>query len=120
MMIDFQRYILPDSATIKDALIALDRNSDDILTLIIVSQEGKMVGSLTDGDVRRGLIQGKQLTDSVKDIMHTPFRFISDEKKEVSLIKEYKERGIKLLPYLSKEGKIEKVYALNKISSTSY
>jgi len=117
MIIDFQRYILPDSATIKDALIALDRNSDDILTLIIVSQEGKMVGSLTDGDVRRGLIQGKQLTDSVKDIMHTPFRFISDEKKEVSLIKEYKERGIKLLPYLSKEGKIEKVYALNKISS---
>lgn len=116
-MRDFQRYILPDSATIKDALIALDGNSDDILTLIIVSQEGKMLGSLTDGDVRRGLIQGKELTDNVKVIMQASFRFISDEKKEVSLIKEYKERGIKLLPYLSKEGKIEKVYALNRISS---
>lgn len=116
-MRDFQRYILPDSATIKDALIALDRNSDDILTLIIVSQNGKMLGTLTDGDVRRGLIQGKELKDSVKVIMHTSFRFITDDKKEVSLIKEYKEKGIELLPYLSKEGKIEKVYALNKISS---
>lgn len=116
-MRDFQRYILPDSATVKDALIALDRNSDDILTLIIVSQDGKMLGTLTDGDVRRGLIQGKELKDSVKVIMHTSFRFITDDKKEVLLIKAYKEKGIKLLPYLSKEGKIEKVYALNKILS---
>lgn len=116
-MSDFQRYILPDTATIKEALIALDRNSDDILTLIIVNQERKMVGSLTDGDIRRGLIKGRQLTDSIKDIMHTPFRFITDDKKEVSFIKECKEKGIELLPYLSKDGKIEKVYALSKISS---
>ena len=39
----FQRYILPDSAT-KDALIALDRNSDDILTLIVISEDGRMLG----------------------------------------------------------------------------
>ena len=116
-MRDFQRYILPDTATIKDALIALDRNSEDILTLIVLNQEGNMIGSLTDGDVRRGLIKGKQLSDSVKDIMHTSFRFITDDNKDVSLIKEYKEKGIKLLPFLDKEGKIEKVYALNQISS---
>lgn len=116
-MRDFQRYILPDIATIKDALIALDRNSEDILTLIVLNQEGKMVGSLTDGDVRRGLIKGRKLSDSVKDIMHTSFRFITDDNKEVSLIKEYKEKGIKLLPYLDKEGKVEKLYALNQISS---
>lgn len=116
-MKDFQRYILPDTATIKDALVALDRNSDDILTLIVVNQEGKMLGSLTDGDVRRGLIRGVQLIDNVKDIMHTTFRFINDENRDVSVIKEYKERGIKLLPFLDNEGKIKKVYALNRISS---
>lgn len=116
-MKDFQRYILLDTATIKDALVTLDSNSDDILTLIVVDQEGKMLGSLTDGDVRRGLIRGVQLTDNVKDIMHTTFRFINDENRDVSVIKEYKERGIKLLPFLDKEGKIKKVYALNRISS---
>ncbi len=116
-MSDFQRYILPETATIKDALVALDKNSDDVLTLFIVDKVGKMLGTLTDGDVRRGLIQGKDLSDNVKVIMHTPFRFIDEDRKDVKLIKEYKERGIKLLPYLSKEGRIEKVYALNKISS---
>lgn len=117
MMRDFQRYILPDTASIKDALIALDRNSDDILTLIIVNQDGKMLGTLTDGDVRRGLIQGKELSDSVKVIMHTSFKFITNDNQDVMLIKAYKEKGIELLPYLSDDGKIEKIYALNRISS---
>jgi dTDP-glucose pyrophosphorylase len=116
-MSDFQRYILPETATIKDALVALDKNSDDVLTLFIVDEVGKMLGTLTDGDVRRGLIQGKDLADNVKVIMHTPFRFIDGNRRDVKLIKEYKERGIKLLPYLSKDGRIEKVYDLNKISS---
>lgn len=116
-MSNFERYILPETATIKDALVALDKNSDDVLTLFIVDKVGKMLGTLTDGDVRRGLIQGKDLADNVNAIMHTSFRFINEDRKDVKLIKEYKERGIKLLPYLSKDGKIEKVYALNKISS---
>lgn len=116
-MSDFQRYILPETATIKDALIALDKNSDDVLTLFIVDKVGKMLGTLTDGDVRRGLIQGIELKDNVTSIMHSTFRYISDDRKDVLLIKEYKERGIKLLPYLSKDGRIEKIYALNKISS---
>lgn len=116
-MKNFQRYIVPDTATITDALIALDKNSDDILTLIIVNQEGKMVGTLTDGDIRRGLIQGILLSENVRKVMRTSFRYISDSKKEVSLIKEYKNLGIKLLPYLDREGRLEKVYALNGISS---
>ena len=117
MIPDFQRYILIDNATIKDALIALDKNSDDILTLLIVNQDGCMIGTITDGDVRRGLIHGKQLSDNVKDIMHTSFRFINANNKDVTTIKHYKERGIKLLPYLSNYGKIEKVYSLKKMSS---
>lgn len=117
MIKDFERYIIPDSATIKDALIALDKNSDDILTLIVVNQDGCMIGSITDGDVRRGLIQDKLLSDSVKDIMHTSFRFIDEKNRDVATIKEYKERGFKLLPYLDKDGKIEKVYSLKKMSS---
>lgn len=117
MTMDFQRYILSDSATIKDALIALDRNSDDILTLIIVNHSNQMVGTVTDGDTRRGLIKGKLLSDSVKDIMQSSFKFISDSNQDVQTIKKYKKIGIQLLPYLDLDGKVKKVYALNKISS---
>lgn len=117
MIEDFKRYILTETATIKDALIALDKNSDDILTLIVVNKNGVMKGSVTDGDIRRGLILGSNLNDNITSIMRTNFKFIDAYNKDVSHIKELKERGIKLLPYLSKDGKIEKVYSLKKMSS---
>lgn len=117
MILDFQRYLLPETATIKDALVALENNSDDVLTLIIVSHEGKMIGTLTDGDVRRGLMQGKLLTENVKNIMNASFKHISNNLYDVALIKKFKEIGIQLLPYLNNDGTIEKVYALNKILS---
>ena len=117
MIKDYQRYLLSDTATIKDALIALDKNSDDILTLIVVNNNGVMQGSVTDGDIRRGLIKGSSLSDNITSVMHTSFRFIDAEKKDVSLIKELKEKGIKLLPFLDKDRKVEKVYSLKKMSS---
>lgn len=116
-MTNFQRYIISEFASIKDALIALEKNSDDILTLIIVNSVGKMVGTLTDGDIRRGLIQGKQLSDTVREVMRTTFRFISDNNRDVFIIKEYKSLGIKLLPYLNKEGKIQRVFDMKRLSS---
>lgn len=116
-MENFKKYTLSEKASIKDALVALDRNSGDILTLLIIDQEGRMLGTLTDGDVRRGLILGKELTDSVRVIMQSSFKYLTDDKKDVLLIKEYKKRGIKLLPYLNNEGIIKKVYDLNNISS---
>ena len=92
MIKDFQRYLLTDAATIKDALIALDKNSDDdILTLIVVASNGVMQGSVTDGDIRRGLIQGKDLSENITSVMHTSFKFIDADNKDVSLIKELKE-----------------------------
>lgn len=118
MIKDFQRYLLTDAATIKDALIALDKNSDDdILTLIVVASNGVMQGSVTDGDIRRGLIQGKDLSENITSVMHTSFKFIDADNKDVSLIKELKEKGIKLLPFLDKDRKVEKVYSLKKMSS---
>lgn len=117
MITDFKKYTILQDSTIEAALIALDRNSDSILTLIVVNHEGVMVGSLTDGDVRRGLIRGWKLTDNITKIMNTSFRFISNDINDVSIIKEYKKNGIELLPYLSKDGVIEKLYNLKKISS---
>ncbi len=36
-----------------------------------------MTGTLTDGDIRRGLLDGASLTDTVDTIMHRNFRAIT-------------------------------------------
>lgn len=116
-MKDFQRYIIPDSATIKDALGALNNLSADIQTLFVVNNKEQMIGTLTDGDIRRGLIRDLPISTNVTEIIHTDFKFIFEYNRDILLIKEFRKSNIELLPCLNKERQILRVYNLKKFKS---
>ncbi len=109
-----KRYIIQSSATILDALKALDGTSHDWQTLFVVDDAERMVGTLTDGDIRRGLIGGALLSMPVSKIMHTSFRFIRDGQYDAKLLKEFREKQIFFIPVLDKEDHVVKVCNLIK------
>jgi dTDP-glucose pyrophosphorylase len=113
-MKNYQRYLIKDNASIKEAMIQLNILSSDIQTLFVVDGDEHLKGTLTDGDVRRALISGKGLDDPVSIAYHSKFKFIvNDEKDIVAKIKQYKENfKIQLLPLLDEDGKILKIYNL--------
>lgn len=116
-MKDFQRYILPDSATIKDALIALNKLSSDIQTLFVINSAQQLIGTVTDGDVRRGLINENLVTDNIREVLFSEFKYITEEDKDVSKIKQIRSNNIELLPCLNDKMQIVKVYNLKKKKS---
>ena len=71
-----KQYIISETSTIKEVLVSLNSIVHDTLSLLVVDTFDKMVGTLTDGDIRRGLISGAQLTDEVSTIMHRDFKYI--------------------------------------------
>ena len=109
-----KRYIIQSSATILDALKALDGTSHDSQTLFVVDETERMVGTLTDGDIRRGLIGGALLSMPVGEIMHTCFKFIREGQYDAKLLKEYREKQIFFIPVLDTEDHIVKVCNLIK------
>lgn len=113
-MIDYQRYIIQDTASIKDALIAINNLSSDVMTLFVIDKNECMVGTLTDGDIRRKLIEGYTLEDGITIAMHTEFRYVVDCKVNVEAIKKLKEANITLLPCLDSKKHIVHVYNLKK------
>lgn len=113
-MIEFGKYLISDKKTIKDALIALNNLSNDALTLFIIDNDLKMLGTLTDGDIRRKLIDGLSLDDSVMKAINPNFKYIYENHIDVEYIKELKERGISLLPSLDNENHIIHIYNLKK------
>ena len=117
MMCDFSKYIVRDTVTIREALIALNRLSDDVLVLFVVDSGNCLVGTLTDGDIRRKLIEGVGISEQVKGVMYKNFHFISEETFCVERLKELKTNGITLLPILKKDGTIVRVYNLKKKKS---
>ena len=109
-MQDFNRNLIGQSASVLEAMKKID-NIPSTQTLFVISDNKKLLGTITDGDIRRGLINGFSLSDSVDKFMLTSFTKIN-HKFSVVDFKKAKNKGIKLLPVVDDEGCITKVFDL--------
>lgn len=112
-----KEFIITESSTIKDALIAINDITHDGESLVVVNSEQEIIGTLTDGDIRRGLIAGAELTDSVCKIMHTDFRFINQTNFDVAHLKSFRDQRIMFIPILDEQKHVVDVINLNKFKS---
>ncbi len=112
------RYIIQQQDSIKDALIALNQISSDTQSLLVVDEEQKLVGTLTDGDIRRGLISGAELSDPVSSIMHKDFKYILESEFDVAFVRKLRDKRILFVPVLDEEHHVVEVLNLKKMKSS--
>ena len=74
-MINFNKHLINKKSSIKDALIKLDILAKDAI-LFVIDDSGKLQGSLTDGDVRRGLLNGITIDNILTRILQPNPKFI--------------------------------------------
>lgn len=92
-------------ATIRQALKMLNEIGASEQTLFVVDVYKHVMGSLTDGDVRRGLINGVALEDCVVSIMHRDFQSLREnEVYNVKLLKHLREQEKYDIPILDNKG----------------
>lgn len=115
-MEDYFRYLIHNNSTIKDALIALNSLSHDTLVLFVIDEQERMVGTLTDGDIRRYLITDGKISDTIDKPMNRQFHSIHS-LTNLFLIKEYKEKALSLIPYLDENGCIIRILNLRQKKS---
>lgn len=98
--------------TILEALSMLDKlSADNILTLFVVDEDARLLGSLTDGDIRRYLVKGGNLNDSVIEAAYKDCTFIKcNDKKNVFVLHQLRERGMNKIPVLDKNHHIQEIY----------
>lgn len=64
----WRKSLLPSSATIQQAIRCLDESGLQIA--LVVTGDERLVGTLTDGDIRRGLLRGLELGSAIDSIVH--------------------------------------------------
>lgn len=111
------RYIIQQTKSIREALVSLNQISSDTQSLLVVDEEQKLVGTLTDGDIRRGLISGTELSDSVSTIMHKDFKFIFESEYDVALLRQFRDKKILFIPILDEGHHIVEVLNLKTMKS---
>ena len=93
--------IVDPTATVMRAVAVIDASVAKIV--LVVDAAGRLIGSVTDGDVRRGVLAGKSLQSPVAEIMNqSPLSLTEGEAPSVmhGLIRD---RGIKVVPVVDRE-----------------
>lgn len=106
-MIDYSKHIISQDSKIIEAMERLNMVINQ--SLFVINNDHQLVGTLTDGDIRRGFIQGNSINDNVKAFMYEDFRYLNNGYSSIDLIKDIKASGVKLLPVLDNDHKILKV-----------
>lgn len=111
--------ILDHNAPLLEAIGRLNELSGSAMTLFIVDGEGRLTGTLTDGDVRRALLAGLALDSPVENAANNAFKALRGPMTAVTAqkIKEYRDKGITLIPRLDENGKIIEIIDLKKTPS---
>ena len=89
-MEDYSKNIIKSGCTILDALKALNDLHTKYMDLFVEDPDGKVIGVVTDGDLRRGIISGAQLTDSVDTVMNKNFVYFKNENINLQELKKCK------------------------------
>ncbi|MQP52068.1 nucleotidyltransferase family protein [Flavobacterium sp. LMO9] len=113
---NYKIHLLSSQSTIKQALIQLNILAKDAI-LFIVDQEEKLIGALTDGDVRRGLIKGIGIDDKVDSIIQGNPKYIRKGERDINKVIEYREGHFRILPVIDKHDIVVNVINFSEIRS---
>lgn len=100
------RHIIAEQAPLTEALRMLNDLSGGVMTLIVIGADGRMTGTLTDGDVRRALLSGVALDSPVSAAMFRGFHALRQGEINPAEVREIRKRGIRLIPVLDSEGRV--------------
>lgn len=101
------------NSTIKEALEIIDKGAIQIA--LVVDENDKLLGTLTDGDIRRGLLKGFDLTSTIEQIIFkTPtIAKISDTKEYI--LKIALEKKLHQIPIVDENDKLIGIVEIDEL-----
>ena len=118
-MYDHSNLVITANQPILDALTVIN-NGNYQIALVLDSQK-RLLGTVTDGDVRRGLLNGKTLTDKVELVMNKDFSFITsgDDIPQSQIFDLMRRKMLMQMPVLDELGRVEALLFLKDELSLS-
>src|SRR6218665_3671364 len=96
--------IVKSSISIHEVLKIIDKSSKQIA--LVVDEEKKLIGTVNDGDIRRAILNGYLLTDSIENIYFKSPTVASISDTKETIIKLATLKKIHQIPLVNDEGKL--------------
>jgi dTDP-glucose pyrophosphorylase/mRNA-degrading endonuclease RelE of RelBE toxin-antitoxin system len=115
-MRNFRDHLIFSGSSIKQALAMLNELSQDAI-LFVVDINNILIGSLTDGDVRRGLLKNYTIENRIDEIIEPNPRYIIKEEYDIQKIIKYRDEDYRIIPVLNKQNEVVNVINFRKTKS---
>ena len=94
-------------------------NNQSIQISLVVDEDNKLIGTITDGDIRRGLLKGFTLKTKVIEITNKKFQFIFSHEDHNKAKKLMIDNQVNQIPVLDKNGIPVDILTKKEIKSES-
>ncbi len=98
-----KKYTANQNLSLKDAMTLIENNRHR--SLIVINDKNIVVGTISDGDIRKAILDGRLLITKIKDVMNLNFIFLRELDKAKAK-KIFDEMHIFLIPVLDEYGKL--------------
>ena len=102
-MMSFSDYVIASSATHLQAIEKLNENG---ICFLIVQKADRVVGTLTDSDLRSALAGGNRLDDTIDNTYNGSFQSVYEDEDLAQVVELFKKKKIRFIPVLSRSCKL--------------
>ena len=110
--------VIDHSVTIRVAIEKINNNG--LQFLVVVDMNGELVGSVSDGDIRRGFLSGLSLEDPISDVMNKSPISSNTDTNIADLRSQCQLHKIKFIPLVSDKNKLISVYQEQMVQDQTF
>lgn len=113
-----EAHLVDAGAPLLEALGRLNALPGELMTLFVTEGDSRrLIGSLTDGDVRRALLAGRGTDTPVGEICRRDCLALPRGADRYRIVAEARSRGVKLLPVTAVNGTVEAILDMRSIKT---
>jgi dTDP-glucose pyrophosphorylase len=111
--IDPKKLFISLTTRMSEAIGVIDRGVAQIA--LVVDDDHRLLGTVTDGDIRRGLLKSMTLDAPVEHVMQRKFRSLRGSDSESDALKLMRLHGLHQIPVLDDHGRVLRIHLLEKL-----
>lgn len=104
---------IPKTATLLQTMEAIQRGAIEIA--MVVNENYKLLGTVTDGDIRRAILSGADINDSIARYMKKEFFSVHPKTSRAEVLDIMKAWAIRQIPVLNKKGQLIGLHLLQEM-----
>ena len=119
-MSDLNSLLVSPDQTIREVMACIDRNAKGIA--LVVDEERRLIGTLSDGDIRRAILAGTSLDTPANELLALKASSPYPEpitaplgSQRSKLLEQMQEAGIRQIPLLDDEGRVADLVTLDEL-----